>query len=39
MCSQQVELSSQVDFVNVEADYEPSSFTLIPPFGDYDYKE
>lgn len=39
MCSQQVEnnLSTQVDFVNVD-DYEPA-FQLIPPFGEYDYKE
>ncbi|CAG9809099.1 unnamed protein product [Chironomus riparius] len=39
MCSQQVDnLSTQVDFVNVDAEYEPS-FQLIPPFGEYDYKE
>ncbi|KAG5672446.1 hypothetical protein PVAND_002574 [Polypedilum vanderplanki] len=41
MCSQQVDnqqqLPSQVDFVNVD-EYEPS-FQLIPPFGEYDYKE
>jgi hypothetical protein len=40
MCSQQVDnnLSTQVgDFVNVE-EYEPT-FQLIPPFGEYDYKE
>lgn len=39
MCSQQVDnLNSQVDYVNVEPEYEPS-FQLIPPFGEYDYKE
>ena len=39
MCSQQVDnLSTQVDFVNVDSEYEPS-FQLIPPFGEYDYKE
>jgi hypothetical protein len=41
MCSQQVQvdnnLSAQVDFVNVD-EYEPA-FQLIPPFGEYDYKE
>lgn len=39
MCTNQVEnLSGQVDFVNVDECYE-AGFTMIPPYGDYDYKE
>lgn len=39
MCTNQVEnLSGQVDFVNVDECYEPA-FQMIPPYGDYDYKE
>ncbi|CRK88417.1 CLUMA_CG002189, isoform A [Clunio marinus] len=39
MCTNQVEnLSGQVDFVNVDECYEPG-FQMIPPYGDYDYKE
>jgi hypothetical protein len=38
MSTNQVEnLSGQVDFVNDEC-FEPG-FQMIPPFGDYDYKE
>lgn len=41
MCTNQVEsLSGQVDFVSVDECYaEPPSFQMIPPYGDYDYKE
>lgn len=39
MCTNQVEnLSGHVDFVNVDECYEPG-FQMIPPYGDYDYKE
>jgi hypothetical protein len=42
MCSQQVDnlSAAQVNFVDVDdGSYEQQTFTLIPPFDDYNYKE